>query len=245
MKLNYPMRPNGMYVLRRQDFDDIATMVLSEYMPRVLREPQALDIDYLVSEPFCMNEYSTLINLEGNILGAMVFSNIVFTSFDDSRRPVETILAERTMVIDKRLSEQKQIPRLRFTKAHELSHWICHRSYHMNNNFPYEFRTKRYFISCQDKSGDKFGYKDFASRTDEDWEEWQADWLAAALLMPRAPFINVSHAYISHAGIRTGYISKHTEARVAIKIISNVAEFFAVSYTAARIRMTNLGLIAN
>ena len=50
MKLNYTMKSNGMYILSERDFDDIATLVLTEYMPNVLERPQPVDIDRLATE---------------------------------------------------------------------------------------------------------------------------------------------------------------------------------------------------
>ena len=50
MKLNYTMKPNGMYILSGRDFDDIATLVLTEYMPKVLEWPQPVNIDHLATE---------------------------------------------------------------------------------------------------------------------------------------------------------------------------------------------------
>ena len=47
MRLDYPMKQNGMYILKKADFDDIGEMVLSEYMPNVLDYPKSVDIDYL------------------------------------------------------------------------------------------------------------------------------------------------------------------------------------------------------
>lgn len=46
MQLNYPMKKNGMYLLKKTDFDDIATQVLTEYMPSVFHypKPQTLNI---------------------------------------------------------------------------------------------------------------------------------------------------------------------------------------------------------
>ena len=39
MKLNYTMKSNGMYILSGRDFDDIATLVLTEYQPNALEWP--------------------------------------------------------------------------------------------------------------------------------------------------------------------------------------------------------------
>ena len=40
MKLNYPQKANGMFIVKGPDFDDIATMVLSEFQPEALHSPR-------------------------------------------------------------------------------------------------------------------------------------------------------------------------------------------------------------
>ena len=44
MQLNYPMKKNGMYLLKKTDFDDIATQVLTEYMPSVFHTEIILSV---------------------------------------------------------------------------------------------------------------------------------------------------------------------------------------------------------
>ena len=50
MRLDYPMKKNGMYLLKKTDFEDIACQVLTEYMPSVFNYPRPTDIEYLAQE---------------------------------------------------------------------------------------------------------------------------------------------------------------------------------------------------
>lgn len=50
MVLDYPQYPNGMYKLRKNDFDDIARDIMKEYMPGAVDMQQAVDINYLIKE---------------------------------------------------------------------------------------------------------------------------------------------------------------------------------------------------
>ena len=59
MHLNYPQKSNGLYILSRDNIDDIATRVLTEYMPTVLKHPSPVDIKHLAEE-----EYGLLIKHE-------------------------------------------------------------------------------------------------------------------------------------------------------------------------------------
>ena len=82
-------------------------------------------------------------------------------------------------------------------------------------------------------------------KTPADWVEWQADYLAAALLMPRDVFYDYARSIIRTFGVPRGYltVSSGTDKRQAFEIISKIAERFYVSYRAAQIRMIKLGLI--
>ena len=50
MKLNYRQKENGMYILTREDMDEIAMRLLSEYAPNVLKYPQPVGIGVIAEE---------------------------------------------------------------------------------------------------------------------------------------------------------------------------------------------------
>lgn len=240
---NYPMKQNGMYILKKTDFDDIAEMVLKEYMPFVLNEPKAVDIEYLAEECLYLDIKHDNIVPEGKILGLVAFSDTEFKTIgiDDNERVIE--LDEGTILIDYSLIGTENRPRKRFTEAHETSHWICHRSFHSPTNRQYEFRVNGNFIACRTDNIEQYKRKKGYSFSDEDWEEWQADSLAASLLMPKAMFVEACRDEFHHERIWKGYLTPGTDDFVAKKIIAKMARLFDVSYRAAQIRMINLGLI--
>ena len=45
MELNYKQRANGMYILYKEDIEQIATDTLKEFSPQNLDYPSALDTD--------------------------------------------------------------------------------------------------------------------------------------------------------------------------------------------------------
>ena len=173
----------------------------------------------------------------------MVFADIILKFYDSTYTPVIKELKESTMLIDLSLSGNKNLARERFTKAHEVSHWICHRSLHSYDKLPYEFR-KSSTIACRNTSIERYKYNEKIKRSELEWEEWQADRLAASLLMPKAPFIDVSQKVINNYGIRNGILVRGRNVEASKKVISTVANFFMVSPKATQIRMSQLGLIA-
>ena len=242
MRLEYPMYCNGMYCLKNGDFDAIASMVLNEYLPKSLKNPQPVDIDYLIEECLYLDVKKVHITLEGHILGMMVFGDTKLKYYDSLYRPVVEELKESTMMIDLSLDGDNNLPRERFTKAHETGHWICHRSLHSLDKLPYEFRRAS-AIACRDTNIERYRYNEELRRSESDWEEWQADRFAAALLMPKDPFIKVATAIIRNCGIRSGVLVKGYDVEASKTAISKIASFFMVSRKAAQIRMKQLGLL--
>ena len=242
MRLEYPMYSNGMYCLRNDDFDAIASMVLGEYLPETLKKPQPVNIDYLIEDCFYLDVKKVHITLDGHILGMMVFGDTKWEYYDRLYRPVVEELKESTMMIDLSLSGDKNLTRERFTKAHETSHWICHRSLHSYDKLPYEFRSSS-VIACRDASIERYKYSEAFKRSESDREEWQADRLAAAILMPKDPFIRVSQTVINNCGIRNGVLVKGYNAEASKRAISTISKFFMVSRKATQIRMSQLGLL--
>lgn len=101
------------------------------------------------------------------------------------------------------LAKHTSAERDRFTIAHELGHYVCH------------------FLWPRQHGQDI--QKLAAARYGSDREEWEANWFAAAFLMPVGPFSE--------------------DVRAADGDIGTVAEKYKVSYSAAEIRARALGLI--
>ena len=245
MKLNYTMKSNGMYILSERDFDDIATLVLTEYMPKALEWPQPVNIDHLATECLYLDIRHEHISINGSILGMIAFSDTEIPGLDILYRPTTFHLQEGTMLIDSSLSGREKRPRERFTKAHETGHWICHRAYHSPNHRPYEFRRSRNnaFVACRTDNIERYRYK--RQKSDDDWEEWQADHFAAAILMPVQTFVPYAKQAIRSAGISRGYLISGQNRAQANEAIEEVAERFIVSKRATQIRMQQLGLIVD
>lgn len=239
----YPMKPNGMYVLGKSDFDDIAEMILKEYMPDVLYRPQAVDIEYLAQECFYLDIKYDCIQPDGKVLGMIAFADAEYETYDYDGNVKYIELEEGTLLVDMSLIGSENRARQRFTVAHEAAHWISQRSYHSPQNRVYDFRKQQGLVVCrtehieQDRVRSQHGKK-----SDEFWLEWQADRLGAALLMPKETFKEICDSVFWSYGIRNGHLSEYVGKRVACEIISTVAGMFNVSFRAAEIRMTDLNL---
>jgi len=246
LKLNYPMKSNGMYILKSGDFDDIATAILKEHMPYALEYPRAVDIDHLAQECFYLDIQHQHICYDGSILGLIAFDDATIPMLDMMYRPSTCHIPAGTIVIDYSLIGRDNLPRERFTKAHETGHWVCHRPYHSPDNQQFELRTAKAnsYIACRTESIERSRYN--REKTDSDWEEWQADHFAAAILMPRSTFKEYASSVIRHVGICRGFLVEGEDRKNKVyQVVEDVAEQFCVSKQAAQIRMTQLGLFVD
>ena len=82
-------------------------------------------------------------------------------------------------------------------------------------------------------------------RDEKDWIEWQADALAASILMPRTVFYQYCRELLRHAGVPRGYLMEgnYGDKLVFQEIVKHLMNAFGVSSKAAQIRMVHLGLI--
>ncbi len=244
MRLHYRQKENGIYILSKNDIEDIAESVLKDYSPRNLIEPVALDtLDFLENYLGLTIKVKYIGTFGSEILGLIVMNDEAeIPSLDDMFRPVIIEETYGTVLINPQLMNSKNCMRRRYTEIHEASHFLLHSEYYdkKSNMSAGRISEKSEYIACR-----KIELNNAAPRTDVEWLEWQADKLAAALLMPKDTFKSLSRLIIKKNGISSGYLFKgaYSNKRQAYQIISEVAGIFSVSYRAAQIRMIQLGLI--
>lgn len=239
----YPMKDNGMFLLKRPDFDDIGEEVLKEYMPSVLNYPKAVDIEYLAEECLYLDIKHEYLSSDGKVLGLIAFSDTQFPTTNLEAEPTVIDVEEGTMLIDMSLIGTDKLPRKRFTEAHESAHWICHRTYHSPTNRLYDFRKNKPMVVCRRENIEQYKRRISGTATEEDWEEWQADCLAAALLMPKSTFVEAFGEAMRSNGLLRNYLQPGVDDNKAKKVIAELMHVFNVSNRATQIRMNHLGMI--
>lgn len=231
MQLKCPYKSNGFPIIYKHEFDDLAIQILTEYMPNVLKTPQALDIKYLVEECIVLDIREEKLDYE-SILGFIAFTDIVFPI--SAHEAIE--VREGTILLNAHL--RYRITRWRFTVAHELAHWILHRAYHCGDNRKYNFRQIGYsYISCGTDMTELGKKNPRVAKTDDEWAEWQADNLAAALLMPRDTFVNAAKITLAKHGFLEMYLVAGKDINRGMAVIEELADLFQVSMRSVRIRM--------
>lgn len=223
MNLNQPQAP----YLSAMDLERIAYQTIDSFDASLLSRPQALDVDYFAE--FYLNLKLNFLELSHNesILGMMVFSDSNIPVYDSMQKHPRIIKAKgSTILIERALLNARKQNRARFTIMHECAHWLIHRP--KGPSQPFICRT--------------VGHSD-----QRDWQEWQADNLASALLMPAVSIHAFMKQYVTENRESMASMYKMHGERYAIdkrfQIIRIAANTFDVSEDAAELRLIRLKYI--
>lgn len=119
-------------------------------------------------------EYKRLVN-DGSELGRLVYDTGYTIIYDADAHEYQPLWVEAgTVLIDETLLTEENYGRMRFTMAHELAHWLIHKQLFMGTG-----EAASMFVYDEDSAA-----------------EWQANRLAAAIIMPMA---QVKRAFYSLA----------------------------------------------
>ncbi len=126
--------------------------------------------------------------------------------------------------------------RLRTTLTHEFGHVRFH-------DFMFQIRASdSLFSTMAIQASTKCNRLSIMGASQQDWMEWQAGYVCGAILMPRRPLQDAVRGYRTIGDVGSAVLSVGSTEGEAL--IREVAERFAVSREAARVRLLKLNLIA-
>ena len=238
-------KANNVPILNKNEIDYIAEKFLMDFNPELLDTPQAIDEDRFLTEYLGLVQDFQYLTNNGIYLGMIVFneSNKVIVYDPDTSKAKYIKAKAGTVIIDNSLLEDGQEHRYRFTVLHEAGHWIFHR--------------KKYSIDLSQMSWFDFGntlniqcrssiidgnIKPVDKWNDNDTMEWQANYFASALLMPKTMVLKVCNDeelkdYLTFMSL--GNIGIYNEL-----LIKRISGIFNVSKKAAEVRLCNLNIIS-
>lgn len=214
--------------LSRADLAAIANHYVDQYYQRfhISRvSPEPIDPELLASSILDLNVKMFPLCSDGSILGLTVFQKCSFTmTLADGTQLIE-VFTPQDIVVSSALAGDSYTGCRNFTIAHETAHQILVRMY--PGDYP-ELLMRSGHIAYRDRNGAN------------SWAEWQADTLAAALLMP--DFLVQSE--IERVGLRlcNGILYKSVSDPNYNKILV-IAEHLGVSWTALKIKLQQMGII--
>ena len=231
------MKPNKVPILSKDKIDSISERLIQEFQPNALVHAEEINIDGFVE--FYLEQsldYQYLSN-NGVYLGMTVFNDSYVPVYDPQTDRAEYVAEQAgTVIIDNRLLDNGNEHRYRFTVAHEGGHCIMHKPY---------FKALAEGMSNRDVSLSPLVVcrkvnQDLQKRKPEEWTdydtmEWQANYMGAALLLPKKMvcLLAAHHVY---------QLDNEKYLRAFIK---DLCETFNVSYETVCIRLHQLGCINN
>ena len=210
----------------------IAAQLLTRYFPPKLTQAAPLDV-YDFAENFLKLQVDFLnISPDKSILGLTSFNDGLISSWDEERQRSQLVSIKKgTVVIDNSIVSEQYPGRERFTVAHECSHQILHQYRYKNGT-----DATNTVLQCSQRSIEKLSTCEI--RDVDWWLEWEANRLAAELLMPRRA---VSKLFYSACGSSsTGKVNLNAKVDA---FIHEMAGLFNVSYTAMKIRLITMGYL--
>lgn len=147
----------------------IARKAIRDYDPSLLiGQARPIPIEKMIEKQYGLEIEYQVIRKDGRILGATVFEDDYVPLFIEEIGKYNLIFFKKgTIILDASLLCCCDDGRLRFTMAHELSHWLIHK----------ELYTQNGCVASMVKNIRKSGDVDPAI-------EWQADKLSSYILMP-------------------------------------------------------------
>ena len=223
------LSPEFVPYIKAKEMDEIAEGILKEYYPEALETPMALPIDAYLAN-IGLTKMEGKLTEDSSIFGEMVFKYTEVVFYDENT-PESRLVKKKTILVDPEVICLRNQGSYNNTIVHESVHWLLHR-YHNEYKMLFDENHKR-SSSLRDNT-----ISSLSEWTDYDWMEWQANGIAARVLMPKSTTKQKVNQLF------TDYSLKYTsdeKLTMFERIIDDLAEFFQVSRLAAKIRLQQLG----
>ena len=233
----------GVPYLTYDALDEYAELVVTKAVPRNLSQPTPLDVDAFLEFYLNLPVVFQRLSHGGRVLGLTAFDTGYIEVVDEeNNQPKALRVKAGTVLIDNSLlNDPKSETRLRFTLMHEAAHWLLHQQAFSVESRSFHGAT---YLAAKEGKADYSPSK--REKSDAERMERQADFLAAALLMPRPALRTACKAYWSYykqppMRIERGRDAWHNSH--AVQFTKYIADQFHVSRAAAKIRLEKLGAI--
>jgi Zn-dependent peptidase ImmA (M78 family) len=228
--------------------EQYAEAVVGDAMPECLKTPRPVDAESFAEYYLGLTVEFRRICGDRRILGLTAFNDGIVQVADDETGTADPMAVKAgTVILDPSLSQKRNIPRLRFTIMHEASHWLMHRkAFSADNTFGTPGVYENQYVAA--KEGRIDYSRSQKERNDSERIERQADFLAAALLMPRPAMRVAFRDYFRYFDEKPRRIVRGVSIPddcYAKQLPEYVAGIFNVSKRAALIRLEKLNAIVD
>lgn len=224
-------------ILSHRQIEEIATAAVKDFHEFFFGffrsySIQATPIDQFAEEYLGLEIAFARLSNDGSICGLTAYANTEYIVQEyGTTRTIP--LRQNQVLLDLSFLQPGQVKALcgkrRFTIAHECAHQIL-----------YQMESDEMKVSCRKQYAERTAYSPRELKSREDWNEWQANALGAAILMPQNQ-IDLAMWHFGQSRKLTYY-----EGRLSRNdryCLTQICQTFGVSRTAAVIRLRQLGYI--
>ncbi len=213
--------------LTKQQLENMGAAVLQNFRNATGIYTRFTPIDQLAKDYLGLNVKFAKLSDDGKVCGLTAYADTNYSVFVDGHENIYPVKANDIIMdigfIDTPEHVYELCGKRRFTLAHECAHQIL---------FGLESEEEKAKHRKMYSERQAYSCRDLKSR--EDWNEWQANALGAALLMPADSIQELMQNYriMSYAG----RLMKRDR-----DLVTDLSRLFSVSYSAMNIRLENLG----
>ena len=223
------LSPEFVPYIKAKEMDDIAEEILRQYFPDALQVPMALPIDEYLAN-IGLTKVEGKLTKDSSVFGETVFKDTEVV-FYDSDKPETKLISKKTILVDPDVICLRNQGSYNNTVVHESVHWLLHR-YH--NEYKMLFDTNhRLSSSKSDRSS-----LSSSIWSDYDWMEWQANGIAARILMPKKTTKQMVQEFFVKYSLE---FEQEKKTLMFEQVVDDLADFFHVSRLAVKIRLLQLG----
>lgn len=181
--------------LSKAKIEEYAYEFLLENSPDSLNKAIQTDIEYIIENKLNISLQYLKLDTTNNLLGMTIMNPMKVKYLDENSQIVEGIFDRNTILINEFLAiEKNQEHRLYFTLAHEIGHWYLQRKDAYVDSGQQSLFGQDAIKSSVNRFIDNIDIFQKLKRkklvTEEDWLEWQANYFASCILMPKKMFKN-------------------------------------------------------
>lgn len=225
-----------MRILKRETIENIGKEIFDCYrkLPEVKKDRIIYNVhpDLLIEKLLGFKVDHQHLSLTGDILGITCTEEVGIEVYGEDDSDDIYMLDGKTILIEKDLLyDQKRFGQYQYTKCHEASHLI------FKIKYPSDYGARPGELpKPQFSHASRANNKGYIS----DWGEWQADVLAASILMPTE--LILQNMFWAQLGDRIKLLNS-VYAPAVYERFCNLASMLGVSKQALAYRMQRLGLI--
>lgn len=245
LKLDCGLDRDGVPLVSAKRLERYAADILKDYQPELLTSPQPLNIELFAEQYLDACLELRPLTANRSILGVTVFNGGLIPVYDNIKGKLVAIeVPERTIMVEQGIINTHEPGRFNFTLAHEAAgHLACHADVNISTGKICRQERGAVVFMCRPEGATHASNK---LKTPEDWLEWQADYMAGAILMPAATVPMAVSWILREAGVLGGDYGLRelrNNPRLQMYVAKHIGQIYRTSTSAARIRLQNLDLI--